>query len=278
VKRIGGHHDSLIGTWLRRGIRPGAGNWGPARRRSTWLVAVGVIAVLCLVGTGTAIGHMMRSQIASQARSIQDLQAQIDALKAQAQPQPNWPVIAASVEPSVFTISTGSDLGSGWVVHADVSGADLITNFHVVATAWDAGVARVEVHLGDRIITGTIAKVDVNDDLAVIHVDTSLPALKRAAVPPRLAQSVMAIGSPLGLEGTISIGVVSGFRSIEGSDYIQFSAAISPGNSGGPVVDDLGRVVAVATAKFVTPGAEALSLAIPVQTVCNVVVCGSVGA
>jgi putative serine protease PepD len=83
----------------------------------------------------------------------------------------------------------------------------------------------------------------------------------------------MAVGAPLGLDGSVSIGVVSGFRSIEGSDYIQFSAAISPGNSGGPVVDAQGRVVAVATAKFVAPGAEALSLAIPVQTVCRIAVC-----
>jgi putative serine protease PepD len=71
--------------------------------------------------------------------------------------------------------------------------------------------------------------------------------------------------------------VVSGFRSIDGSDYIQFSAPISPGNSGGPVVDADGRVVAVATAKFVAPGAEALSLAIPVQTVCRVAVCAPAG-
>jgi len=78
----------------------------------------------------------------------------------------------------------------------------------------------------------------------------------------------MAVGSPLGLDGTISIGVVSGYRSLEGSDYAQFSAPISPGNSGGPVVDSRGRVIAVASAKLVGTGVEALSLAIPVQTVC----------
>ena len=78
----------------------------------------------------------------------------------------------------------------------------------------------------------------------------------------------MAVGSPLGLDGTVTLGVVSGFRSLDGSDYIQFSAPISPGNSGGPVVDAGGRVVAIASAKFVGDGVEGLSLAIPIQTAC----------
>jgi S1-C subfamily serine protease len=159
------------------------------------------------------------------------------------------------------------------VADSDASGSDLVTNLHVVADAWDAGIDTVDVAIGDITVKGTITRVDANDDLASVHIAKTLPALARAAFRPQLAESVMAVGSPLGLNGTISIGVVSGFRSVEGSDYIQFSAAISPGNSGGPVVDSNGRVVAVATAKFVYPGAEALSLAIPVQTVCQVVTC-----
>ena len=66
----------------------------------------------------------------------------------------------------------------------------------------------------------------------------------------------------------MTLGVVSGFRSLDGSDYVQFSAPISPGNSGGPVIDAHGQVVAVASAKLVGTGVEALSLAIPVQVVC----------
>lgn len=79
----------------------------------------------------------------------------------------------------------------------------------------------------------------------------------------------MAVGAPLGLDGSVSIGVISGYRSLEASDYIQFSAPISPGNSGGPVVDANGRVVAVASAKLVGQGVEALSLAIPIQLACE---------
>lgn len=263
----------LAGIRIRGRTRPDAGPRNLIHRRWAWVVVCAVAAILLIVAPAVGFGLVMRADIRSQTRLIQDLQAQIEILKAQAQLQPNWPGIAALVEPSVLTISAGDALGSGWVAHSDESGSDVVTNFHVVADAWDAGVATVDVRIGDLIIKGTITRVAVNDDLAVIHVAARLPALQRAASRPQLAQSVMAVGSPLGLGGSVSIGVISGFRSVDGSDYIQFSAAISPGNSGGPVVDARGQVLAVATAKFAGPGVEALSLAIPVQTACRVVVC-----
>ena len=263
----------LAGIRFGNGIRPGAGLGQRVRRRSTWAAVTAAVVIVVLAFFAVGLGRAMRSEIANQAHSIRDLQTQVEALNARAQPQPDWPAIAASVEPSVLTVSTADALGSGWVAQSGDSGSDVVTNLHVVADAWDAGVVTVDVGIGDRTIKGTITRVDVNDDLALIHVDAWLPPLQRAIVRAQLAESVMAIGSPLGLDGSVSIGVISGFRSVEGSDYIQFSAAISPGNSGGPVVDAHGQVVAVATAKFVAPGAEALSLAIPVQTVCRFVIC-----
>jgi putative serine protease PepD len=135
----------------------------------------------------------------------------------------------------------------------------------------------VDVRQGDRTMKGTIAAVDRNDDLAIIHVAEVLPVLETVRNRPVLAQAVMVVGSPLGLGGSVSVGVVSGFHSLDGSDWVQFSAPISPGNSGGPVVDAHGRVVAIASAKFVGDGVEALSLGIPVQVACaNAVKC-SVG-
>jgi S1-C subfamily serine protease len=271
----------LAGIRIGNGIRPDAGPRDPVRRRPTWVAATAFATIALVVIALAGFDLAMRAEVASQARSIHDLQARIDALSArptgtaQPTPPPDWPAIAARVEPSVVTISTAQALGSGWVADSDSSGSDLVTNLHVVADAWNAGIATVDVAIGDKTVKGTITRVDVNDDLASVHIAVTLPPLVRAALRPQLAESVMAVGSPLGLNGTISIGVVSGFRSVEGSDYIQFSAAISPGNSGGPVVDSDGRVVAVATAKFVFPGAEALSLAIPVQTVCQVVSCNT---
>ncbi len=208
----------------------------------------------------------------SQARSINGLRANVHALQAEVGAQPDWTAIARKVEPSVFTIETSYGLGSGWVARSGESGSELVTNFHVIGEAWSAGVVAVDVRQGDRTIKGKIARVDRYDDLAIIHVAEVLPALETARFRPALAQAVMVVGSPLGLGGSVSVGVISGFRSVEGSDYVQFSAPISPGNSGGPVVDTRGRVVAVASAKFEGEGVEALSFGIPVQTACAMAV------
>lgn len=209
-----------------------------------------------------------RSQVVAQQQTIANLQKRVGLLEEAESAQPDWPAIAAAVEPSVVTIETDVSIGSAWVAHVDANGSDLVTNFHVIAEAWSAGSASVQVRQGDITWAGTITRVDRNDDLAVVHVRERLAALKAASQRPKLGATVMALGSPLGLGGTVTLGIVSSFRSLEGSDYLQFSAPISPGNSGGPVVDSHGRVVAVASAKLVGTGIEGLSLAVPVQVVC----------
>ncbi len=268
---IAGDRGALAGIRSEIRIRPAA----PGRRRlrdlPTWTV-VAAAAVLLMVGA-PAVGLVgALHAMSTQQQSLEGLRAQVQALQAKIDTQPDWPAIARQAEPSVFTIETEYGLGSGWVARAGQGGSELVTNFHVIADAWNAGVVTVDVRQGDRSIKGTIARVDPNNDLAVIHVSQVLPVLGTAPSRPLLAQAVMVIGSPLGLGGTVSVGVISGFRSLEGSDYVQFSAPISPGNSGGPVVDARGRVVAVASAKFEGSGVEALSLGIPVQTACTALV------
>lgn len=236
------------------------------------ILAAAVVVTVAAIATAFAyslrVESSTREQLTSQRQSIANLKQRITSLEAQAASQPDWSSIAAKVEPSVVTIETDTTLGSAWVAHSDAGGSDLLTNFHVIADAWNAGNATVTVRSGDATTTGTIVRIDRNDDLAVVHVKKRLAALASAAQRPKVGTTVMAVGSPLGLDGTVSIGVVSGFRSLEGSDYVQFSAPISPGNSGGPVVDSRGDVVAIASAKLVGDGVEAMSLAIPVQTAC----------
>lgn len=241
-----------------------------------WAIAAGSAALLVMVAA-PAVGLALTAQtVSSQAGSIDGLRTEVRALQASVDAQPDWTAIARRVEPSVFTIETSYGLGSGWVARSSAGGSDLVTNFHVVADAWNAGDVAVDVRQGDRTISGTISRVDPNDDLAVVHVAGGLPVLQTALVRPSLAQAVMVVGSPLGLGGSVTVGVISGFHSIEGSDFVQFSAPISPGNSGGPVIDSRGRVVAVASAKFEGPGVEALSLGIPVQIACSMLaVCES---
>jgi len=211
-------------------------------------------------------------QLGADRHSIAELETRIRSLEARMGAQVDWTTVARNIQSSIFTIETMNGLGSGWVARTSPGGSDLITNFHVVAEAWNAGEVTVHVRQGDQTIDGTITRAERSQDLAVIHIAQRFPALPTAPGRPQLGDTVMAVGSPLGLGGSVSLGVIAGFRSLEGADYIQFSAPISPGNSGGPVMDHQGRVVAVAAAKFEGQSVEALSLAIPVQIVCATVV------
>lgn len=263
--------------------RSGAGKVG-AVRTSQWIAPAGIAGIAVIASAslawsseaalqrGDASLRTEQATVAAQAGSISELQSRLDRIEARTSSQPDWTAVAQAAEPSVVTVETSNGLGSGWVVRSDRFGSDIITNFHVVAAVWQAGDVHVNVRSGDRLVNGTISKIDRPDDLALVHIGIALPVLRAAAARPQLAEPVMAIGSPLGLDGTVSIGVVSGFRSLEGSDYIQFSGPISPGNSGGPLLDRNGSVVAVTSAKFVGDGVEGMSLAIPVQTVCTMIV------
>jgi putative serine protease PepD len=273
------HFIGVTGIRLRSRIRPDAGE-AVARPGRLQPVAAAVLAVMVL-GVAVGAAAIMRGErsnalaLAAQAHANQELRQRVASLETRINAQPDWTAIVKRVEPSVLTIETSAGLGSAWVAHADARGSDLVTNFHVVAEAWNAGDTTVDVKQGDLTIKGVITKVDRSNDLAVVHVSQRFVALPAAAFRPELGSTVMAVGSPLGLSGSVSLGVVSGYRSLDGSDWLQFSAPISPGNSGGPVVDGQGRVVAVAAAKFEGSGVEALSLAIPVQTVCTLLVtCG----
>jgi S1-C subfamily serine protease len=237
---------------------------------------VGIASLVAALALGAAAGaDQLRSDradaqaLAAQARTIAQLRTELDAMRASG---PDWAAVAAQVEPSVVTVTTDEDLGSGWVAHADASGSDIVTNYHVVAAAIKNGETDIEVTQLDRTMAADLIRTDRLDDLALLHVTAKLRPLVVAARRPRIGAAVLDLGSPLGLSGSVSAGVVSAYRSIFGSDYLQFTAPISPGNSGGPVVDGRGRVVGIATAKIVDDGAEGLGFAIPVEIACAAMV------
>lgn len=111
--------------------------------------------------------------------------------------------------------------------------------------------------------TATVISVSINDDLALLHIPASnCPNLHFFSGAPELTQRVFTIGNPKGLGYSITSGIVSGDRMIDGRRYIQTDAPINPGNSGGPLVDSLGRVIGINTLKL--GDAQGIGFAIPI--------------
>ena len=115
-----------------------------------------------------------------------------------------------------------------------------------------------------RSLEGTVVAVAESEDLALVEVDAVLPVLPLAPKGSRVGDAVLVLGSPLGFDQTVTAGVISAFR----NDLIQFDANISPGSSGGPVLDRRGDVIGVTVQKIVEEGAEGIGFAIPVGTLC----------
>jgi putative serine protease PepD len=156
---------------------------------------------------------------------------------------------AARVLPSVVSVEAGRGGGSGFVVDAR---GHVLTNAHVIR-----GESEVTVVLNDgRRLSARVLGADFDEDLAVLEVDgaANLPAatLGRSG-DLAVGDQVLAIGSPLGLSGTVTAGIVSAVdREVRlgGSTRraVQTDASINPGNSGGPLVNARGEVVGVNTA------------------------------
>jgi len=185
--------------------------------------------------------------------------------------------VVGNVMPSVVVIETTSGLGSGIVFDAK---GDIVTNDHVVA-----GSTKFTVTLADgQKLAGTLVGTYPAGDLAVIHVTgTDLKAATFGDSSKLVAGDiVLAVGSPLGLQGSVTEGIVSAIgrkvpesKSVTLPDVIQTSAEINPGNSGGALVDLAGEVVGIPTLTALDPqlgntAAAGIGFAIPSNVVVDV--------
>jgi putative serine protease PepD len=196
------------------------------------------------------------------------LAERLNALEGKATETPASIEVTRAAKPSVFTIVTDSGSGSGFVVSGGAGGSRLLTNFHVVSDDFVNGETAVTVTRGSTDYPGRVVDVSEANDLALVEVSKRLPALEWSQEKLPVGEPVLVLGSPLGLGGTVTSGIVSAYRTLDATSYLQFSAPISPGNSGGPVLDTEGRVVGVTVQKMVGGGAEGLGFAIPVDRVC----------
>ena len=178
--------------------------------------------------------------------------------------------IARQLSAAVVSISHRGGSGSGVIIR---SNGVMLTNAHVVGNA-----RTVEVGLADgRRLTGTVLGRDPSLDIAVVRVNVqNLPAARMGNSDElQPGQTAIAIGNPLGLERTVTTGVVSAVnrspRGIMLEGLIQTDAAISPGNSGGPLLDSRGQVIGINTAVLSAPGAQGLGFAVPINLAQDVV-------
>ena len=193
--------------------------------------------------------------------------------------------VAAALQPSVVQINVdgggGAGTGSGFIIRED---GYILTNNHVTANGSD-----ITVTFSDgRIVDATLVGANPGYDLAVLKVDeTGLPAVTLGSSSAlEVGDSAIAIGSPLGLQGTVTAGIVSalnrpvtagGEGELSFINAIQTDAAINPGNSGGPLVDGNGAVIGVNSAIAALGGSMGgqvgiigLGFAIPIDTAARI--------
>lgn len=150
--------------------------------------------------------------------------------------------------------------GSGFLVSAD---GKIVTNHHVIA-----GAAKAQVRLANGAVfpVDYIVADDDRQDITILKVSGQrLPFLKVHEGQPDIGERIVVIGSPLGLQNSISEGIISGFRVHDDVNWIQTTAAASPGNSGGPLIDENMEVAGVITWKLVR--GESLNFAVPSDAV-----------
>ena len=219
--------------------RPGGG-------RTAVLLLAAVLIALCSGVAGGVVGHQLDQRTSTATSAPRSPAPVID--------RSSLASIAEHVQPSVVDINTGQGEGSGVIFTKD---GLILTNNHVVASASGSDL---QVTFSDgRTARATIVGTDPAGDLAVIKAQ-GVSGLTAATFGDsdslRVGDTVLALGSPLGLQGSVTAGIVSalhrtigegnGVRSI--ADAIQTDAAINPGNSGGALVNTAGEVVGINTA------------------------------
>ena len=198
--------------------------------------------------------------------------------------------IASMVSPSVVSISVstafGGGSGSGFIYRTNANSSFIVTNNHVIADALTGGTVRVELNSGDMESASIVGR-DVAYDIAVLKINRGNLRVAKIGNSNALTigEPVIAFGSPLGLSGTVTSGIVSALNRpvTTGStgtesfiDAIQTDAAINPGNSGGPLVDATGSVVGINSAIATlssggTAGSIGLGFSIPIKQAQRVV-------
>jgi S1-C subfamily serine protease len=244
-----------------------------SHRGRWWIAPLAFLAGGALVASGVVIGRTTADDVPQANGEIVGTEVAAEATTTPIVEASSEPIadVAAAVAPAVVQIETGSGLGSGFVY--DAQGL-IMTNAHVVGSD-----RSVQVRMADgTLLSGTVVGSYDVADVAVVSIDPSqIDTLTVAELalddPPRAGETAVAIGSPFGLEQTVTAGIVSRVNSelrTVGDGYlgmIQSDTPVNSGNSGGPLVGLDGKVMGINTAIFSESGGnDGVSFAVPIDT------------
>jgi S1-C subfamily serine protease len=163
--------------------------------------------------------------------------------------------------PAVVRVETPGGLGSGFFIAPDT----LLTNAHVVGSNTTVSIRRPD----GAMLSGRVDVSAPELDIAIVRTSRPNPAQATltmgSGARARAGQEVVALGSPLGLQNTVTRGIVSAVRDVGALTMVQTDAAINPGNSGGPLLDRAGLVIAITTLGVKPSEAQGLSFAVAIE-------------
>lgn len=186
---------------------------------------------------------------------------------------------------SFWGTSEGTAAGSGIIISED---GYIITNYHVISTETSSSSyyeitkatgLKVKLYDNDKEYEATVVGTDAYTDLAVLKIDATglTPAVIGDSDSINVGEFAMAIGNPLGMDFTVTAGIISAInREVSGEDgstylAIQTDAAINSGNSGGALVNSRGEVIGINTLKLSGTGIEGVGFAIPINSTTDVI-------
>ncbi|GAB2614448.1 S1C family serine protease [Pseudactinotalea suaedae] len=252
----------------------------PRRPRTALTAVTAALLAATLASGGTA--YLLRDDAAPGTASGDPQITQVQGVSAAVDGSPDWEAVAAAARPSVVAIDVraaqGEAAGSGVILDSE---GHVLTNNHVVEGATSAQVMLWDGRLYEARVVGT----DPTTDLAVLQIaeppEDLTPATLGTSGDLGVGESVMAVGNPLGLDSTVTTGIISALdrpvaassqssSSTSVTNAIQIDAAINPGNSGGPLFDEQGLVIGITSSIATLSGGGAsgsigLGFAIPID-------------
>jgi putative serine protease PepD len=217
------------------------------KRIPVWVPLVAAAVVLIVVAGALVAGRMNSSapvQAGDSAAAPATVAPEAPATDVYSAPADVAGLIAV-VKASTFAVYCGEFSGSGFMLDPSAVGASgignvIVTNHHVVEGCLDGNLPEVSVN--GVAVSARVLDFDVTNDLAILTADIDVPALQ-ASTSPVAGEWVLVAGSPLGVDGTVTFGTVTNLLPDEA--WITTDAAISPGNSGGPLTNNRGQVIGV---------------------------------